>query len=213
MSNIANRAIVLKLNKNWLPVGYSVVSKALVDLCAGEACMAVDIDYSRDEDGKPNFSHPTSMRPVDWDEWITLPIREWDLEIHSPSITIRVPTVIIAKNYAKMPVHTFRGKPSKKAVWKRDKGIDQYTGRALAEIDATLDHVIPRSKGGQSTWNNLVLAHKRLNWKKGNKLNEEVGLKLIRRPKAPEPVPASELIKEAKHIDWVHFIGCAQFKK
>ena len=206
MSDIANKLIVLKLNKNWMPIGHSIVAKALVDLCAGEACMALDIDYALDDDGNPNFSYPSIMRPVDWDEWITLPVRPWDFEIHSQTMTIRVPTVIIAKNYSKVPLHTFRGKPNKRQIWKRDRGIDQYTGQHLAEEDATLDHVIPKSRGGKNTWKNLVLAHKHLNWKKGNHLNEEVGLKLIRDPKSPDPVLASELIKEAKHVDWNHFI-------
>jgi len=206
MLDIANKAIVLKLNKNWQPVGLSLVCKALVDLCAGEACMAIDIDYARDDDGKPNFNLPILMRPVGWDEWITLPIREWDLEIHSPSVTIRVPTVIITKKYAKMPIHTFKGRPGKRGIWKRDKGIDQYTGKLLAEIDASLDHVVPLSKGGRSSWDNMVLTHKKLNWKKGNKLNEEVGLRLIRKPKAPDPMPASAMIREAKHIDWKNFL-------
>lgn len=206
MSDIANKLIVLKLNKNWMVVGHSIVAKALVDLCAGEACMAIDIDYARDDDGNPNFNFPTMMRPVGWEEWITLPIRSWDLEIHSPSMTIRVPTVIIAKNYAKVPLHTFRGKPNKRAIWKRDRGIDQYTGKHLEETEATLDHVVPKSRGGRSNWENLVLTDKKLNWKKGNKLNEEAGLKLIRTPKAPDPVLASELIKEAKHVDWKHFL-------
>jgi 5-methylcytosine-specific restriction endonuclease McrA len=210
MSDIASKAIVLKLNRNWMPVGYSVVSKALVDLCAGEACMALDIDYGRDENGNPDFDKPTVMHPVDWDEWIELPIRSWDLEIHSPSITIRVPTVIIAKSFAKMPVHYFKGKPGKRAVWRRDKGIDQYTGRKLKEEDATLDHVIPSSKGGRSTWENLVITDKRVNWKKGNKSNEEVGLKLIKQPKAPDPMPASALIREVKHVDWKHFLKLSE---
>lgn len=207
MENIAKKIICLHLNKNWMPTGFASVEKTIVDLCAGINCMAVDIHYAYDADtDKPNFSSPTIMRPVDWDEWITLPIREWDLEIHSPSITIRVPTVIIAKNYAKMPVHTFKGKPNKRAVWKRDKGIDQYTGKSLIETEATIDHVIPRSKGGRSSWENLVLTNKALNYRKGNRFNEEVGLRLIRRPKAPNPVPAYALIKEARHIDWTHFL-------
>jgi 5-methylcytosine-specific restriction endonuclease McrA len=206
MTDIANKLVVLKLNKNWMPCGMSIVSKALVDLCAGEACMAIDIDYARDNENNPIFNNPINMRPVNWDEWITLPVREWDLKINSPSITIRVPTVIIAKNYSKMPIFNFRGKPNKRQIFKRDNGVDQYTGKKLKDDDATIDHVIPKSKGGHSTWNNLVLTHKHLNWKKGNRLNEEVGLHLIKIPKAPAPVPAYALIKEARHIDWKHFL-------
>ena len=204
--DITNAAIVLKLNKSWQPVGYSVVSKAIVDLCAGEACMALDIDYPRDDDGNPNFSAPSVLRPVTWEEWITLPIREWDLEIHSPSITIRVPTVVIAKSYSKMPVCRFNGKPSKRAIWLRDKGICQYTGKPLKEEEATLDHVVPRSRGGKSSWTNMVIAEQKVNFKKGSKLNSEAGLVLLHEPKAPAPVPMAALIRVARHIDWAPFL-------
>jgi len=206
MNDIANKLIVLKLNKNWQAVGYSIVSKAIIDLCAGEALEALDIDYARDKDGVPDFTKPTVMRPVEWDEWITLPIREWDLEIHSPSTTIRVPTVTIAKHYAKMPVRHFNGRPSKQAIWIRDKGICQYTGQTLREEEASLDHVVPVSRGGKSSWTNLVLANKKINWKKGNKLLSESGLILLHEPKAPNPIAVSALIKEAKHVDWSHFL-------
>lgn len=206
MTDISTKAIVLKLNRNWLPVGYSTVAKALVDLCAGEACEAIDIDYARDDDGNPNYNQPIGMRPVGWEEWIMLPVREWDMEIHSPSMTVRVPTVIIATNYGKMPMHHFRGRPSKKAIFRRDNGIDQYTGKRISEENSSIDHVIPLSRGGRSNWENLVLANKHLNWKKGNRLNEEIGLKLIRTPKAPDPKLASQMITEARHVDWNHFI-------
>ena len=209
---IEKAVICLHLNANWIPCGFASVEKTIVDLCAGINCKALNIEYQIDDDGNPNFEKILSMTPLDWEDWIKLQPRPWDLEIHSPSITIRVPTVIIAKNYAKMPIHTFRGKPNKKAVWKRDKGIDQYTGKSLVETDATIDHVLPRSRGGHSNWENLVLTHKHLNWRKGNKLNEEVGLKLIKLPKAPHPVPAYALIREAKHVDWKHFLQFTDIK-
>lgn len=206
MTDIANKNIVLKLNRNWQPVGHSLVCKALVDLCAGDAVVALDIDYAIDKEGNTDFDKPTVMRPVEWDEWITLPIRPWDLEIHSPSRVVRVPTVVITKNYGLMPLHDFKTRPGKRALWNRDKGIDQYTGKKLSESEASMDHVIPVSKGGKTNWENVVLTNKHLNWQKGNHFNHEVGLKLIRTPRKPLPIPASALIREAKHVDWVHFI-------
>jgi 5-methylcytosine-specific restriction endonuclease McrA len=142
---------------------------------------------------------------VTWEEWITLPVRPFDDAIHygrNGEKTIRAPTVIIAKNFARMPKKTFKGKPSKDAIWIRDGGIDQYTGKKLRRDEATIDHVIPQSRGGQHTWENLALTAKEINSKKGNKLNNEIGLKLIREPKAPRPIPLSNLIREVKHPDW-----------
>lgn len=208
--SIINKMQVLKLNSVWQAVGQSTVGKAVVDLAAGKSAMALDIEYETDEngnyildeDGMPcGQSYP---RPVDWETWINLPVREFDNVIHygNGTKTMRAPTVLIAKNFSKMPKKTFKGKPSKDAIWERDGGIDQYTGKKLNRKDATVDHIVPKSKNGQDTWENQVYTSKELNTKKGNRFNHEVGYKLIREPKAPKPMPLSSLIREIKHHDW-----------
>lgn len=215
MSNIINKLIVLKLNRAWQPVGFSTVGRAIVDLAAGLSARALDFDYEKDvagnyildEYGEP-VANPTNMTPVDWEDWIKLPVREFDEVVHygNGEKLMRVPTVLIAKNFNKMPVKTFRGKPSKEAIWYRDNGIDQYTGKKLKREDATTDHVLPKSKGGKDQWENLVTTHKKINSDKGNKLNDEAGLKLIRPPKAPNPIPLSAMIREVKHPTWKPFL-------
>ena len=209
MENIINKLICLKLNKSWKAVGYSTVGKAIVDLSAGSSATALDLEYELDADGNP-IGDPISMNAVDWNTWITLPIRPYDLVIHygkDGSKKMRVPTVLIAKNYNKMPIKKFRGKPSKDAIWQRDGGIDQYTGKRLDRDKASIDHVIPKSKGGQDTWENLVATDKTINSEKGDRFNDEVGLRLIRQPKAPSPMPMQALITEARHKDWLPFIS------
>lgn len=206
MSNIASKAIVLKLNRNWQKVGYGIVADAIVDLVAGESVEALDIQYVVGEDGMPNYEIQPFMIPVNWETWITLPIRRWDDVIHSQKLSIRVPTVLIAKNYYKMPMKTWKGKPSKEAIYIRDGGKCQYTGKHLDRKEATIDHVLPKSRGGSDKWDNLALTSKNLNSKKGNALNSEIGLKLIRKPFTPRPIPVSELIREARHPDWQLFI-------
>jgi hypothetical protein len=210
-NTIANKAICLNLNANWQPVGYKTVKDAIIDLCGCDAdgkpsSMAIDIDYDVDANGEPILGEPKSMTPVAWSDWINLPIRSWDLVIHTNRLAIRVPTVIIATNFTKMPVKQFKGKPSKDAIYTRDNGICQYTGRKIDRHNATVDHVLPRSKGGADSWENLVLCAKDVNSKKGNKLNSEVGLSLRRKPVAPSPIPVYALIQDAKHVDWEHFL-------
>jgi 5-methylcytosine-specific restriction endonuclease McrA len=168
--------------------------------------MALDIEYELDDNGQPIFDEAKSMNPVSWEEWMLLPIRPWDLAINSPTRSIRVPTVIIATNFNKMPIKTFKGKPSKDGIWNRDQGICQYTGKKLSKDQSTIDHVIPRSKGGLDTWTNMVVCDKSLNSKKGNKMNSELGLKLKKEPVEPSPTPVSALIREAKHHTWKHFL-------
>lgn len=212
--SIINRLQVLKLNSAWQAVGQSTVGKALVDLAAGKSALALDIEWEKDENGNYILDEngwPSGQswpRPVNWTEWITLPVRSFDDVIHYGNglKTMRAPTVIIAKNFGKMPMKSFKGKPSKDAIWIRDGGIDQYSGKRLRRDEATIDHILPQSRGGQHTWENLALTAKELNSKKGNKLNSEIGYKLIREPKAPRPIPLSHLIKEIKHMDWKKFL-------
>lgn len=211
MNTIANKLICLNLNANWQPVGFKTVKDAIIDLCGAESdgkptSLALDIDYETDENGDPILDDPKSMTPVSWTEWMNLPIRSWDLTINSPNRVIRVPTVLISVNFNKMPVKHFRGKPSKDAIFNRDNGICQYTGEKIDRHQATVDHVIPRSKGGEDSWTNLVLCSKDINSKKGNRLNSQAGLKLLKNPVAPQPIPVYALIKEAKHQDWKHFL-------
>ena len=129
MNSVVNKLVCLNLNKQWMPVGYKTVKDAIIGLTGSETkpeptSLALDIDYGLNEDGTINFDNPTSMRPVAWSEWITLPIRDWDLTINGAHRTYRVPTVLIAVNFDKMPVKHYNGKPSRESIWMRDGGID-----------------------------------------------------------------------------------------
>ena len=216
--SVINRYIVLKLNRVWQPVGFCSVKKAIGDLAAGLSAYALDFEYTKDENG--NYILDEDGRPVeiaegypltvDWETWTTLSVRPWETEdgirYCNGNKLMRAPTVLIAKNFATMPKKTFRGKPSKEAIWIRDGGVDQYTGKKLRRENATVDHVKPQSKGGRDTWENLVITDKDINSKKGNLSNDEAGLKLIRQPVAPRPMPLSSLIREVKHPTWRKFL-------
>lgn len=203
---IENKLLVLKLNKFWQAVDQGIVGDALIDLAGGINSFALDIEYGKKEDGTMDFSRAVNMRPVGWDEWITLPIRPWDFTITTPRLEIRVPTVLIARNYEGVPKVKFGRMPSGDQIRIRDGNVCQYTGRRLKKEEISIDHVVPKSRGGDNSWKNLVTTSKDINARKGNKLNHEIGLKLIRPPTIPEPIPRYKLIREAKHPDWRHFL-------
>ena len=205
--NVANRQIVLKLNKNCQAIDVCSVKKALSDLAAGTSIKALNLIYNEDSDGYP-IGKPVGWVPTDMEEWLTLPVRPYDIPIHycNGNKTMRVPTVVIAKNYDILRMKDFKGAPTLDVLWHRDRGIDQYTGKKLRREDASMDHIIPSDLGGTDEWENLALTHKDLNCEKGNRLNSEVGLRLIRQPKAPRPIPVSCLINEIRHIDWKTFL-------
>lgn len=176
------------------------------------AARAIDIEFDRNpETGEWDFDNPVYMSPVSWEEWIQLPIREYDMVIHTAKMAIRVPTVIIAINNHK--IHTKRVKLNRQAIRERDNETCQYTGRRLSRGEGNVDHVISKDewkrrglRGSPDCFENMVWCDKELNFKKSNKSKEELGLKLIRQPKAPLPIPVTALIREARHFSWKPFL-------
>ena len=144
--------------------------------------------------------------PVTREEWITLLIREQDESVHTVRGQIRVPTVIVAVNYAKVPKK--RPKLCAKAIRERDGKRCQYTGRVLHPNEGSLDHVVPRSRGGMDAWENLVWSAKEVNQKKADRLPHEAGLKLLSVPRAPKELPVSALIRNTSEVeDWRLFLN------
>lgn len=205
MNGIANKAIVLKLNRLWKPVGVGTVGKTICDMMTG-VVLGMDIVYATNEDGTPNFDVQEYVNPINWDEWMKLPVHPWHLCIHSAKMTLRIPTVIITAKYSKVHEKKFKGKPTKEALFIRDNGVDGYTGKELEYEDATIDHVVPTSRGGSDTYDNVVLTSKEINNKKGSKLNSEAGLKLLVNPHNPKPIKISHTIRKARHQDWKNFL-------
>jgi hypothetical protein len=91
--------------------------------------------------------------------------------------------VIRLLNYVKVPLSRIVSqKPSRSMIYKRDGYKCQYCNQTRR---LTIDHVIPKSKGGGESFNNLVVACSSCNTKKGNKLLEHTNMKLLRKPRAP----------------------------
>ena len=192
MSDILNKTIVLVLNRNWQAINIRTPQDAFCQ-------MATNVATALEIDGENH------IRPVTWDEWITLPIREGDNAVHTVRGAIRVPTVIVALNFAKVPKK--RPKLCAKTIRERDSNRCQYTGKLLRPDEGSLDLVIPRSRGGKDEWGNLVWSDKTVNAKKGNRLPHEAGLKLLRVPRAPKELPVTSLIHNAHGIvDWKLFV-------
>ena len=96
---------------------------------------------------------------------------------------VRYTSGIILGKIKKLPTSP---KVTKKNVWLRDDGKCQYCAKAVALGEATVDHVIPKSRGGQNAWDNVTLACTKCNQKKGSHLLENTNLKLARQPFKPK---------------------------
>lgn len=191
MNDILNRPIVLVLNRNWQAINVRTPQQAFVQ-------MATDVATALDIDGE-------TMVPVRWAQWIKLPVRANDHAVRTPGGPVRIPHVIVLSRFAKVPKR--RPKFSARAVWARDGGRCQYSGRSLRPGEGNIDHVLPRSRGGKTSWENCVLASREVNSRKGDRLPEEVGLRLLRAPAAPRELPSTFFIRNPGAIlAWRHFL-------
>ncbi len=191
MNDILNRPIVLVLNRHWQAINVRTPQQAFVQ-------MATDVATALDIDGE-------IMTPVRWAQWIRLPVREDDDFVRTPGGPVRIPHVIVLSRFAKVPKR--RPKFSARGIWARDGGRCQYTGRPLRHGEGNIDHVVPRSRGGKTSWENCVLASKDVNSRKADRLPEEIGLRLLRLPFAPKELPSTLFIRNVDGIPaWRHFL-------
>ena len=191
MNDILNKATVLVLNRNWQAINVRTPQDAFCQ-------MATNVATALEVDGE-------SIRPVTWEEWITLPVRPQDSAVLTMRGPIRVPTVIVALNYAKVPKK--RPKLCARTIRERDGNRCQYTGVLLRPDEGNIDHVLPRSRGGKDAWENCVWSSKTVNSKKGNRLPHEAGLKLLKQPVAVREMPVTALIRNTHGIpDWEPFV-------
>jgi len=114
-------------------------------------------------------------------------LEEYERIIRGVSFALRLPAVIRLNHFIKRraPIVKF----SRQNLYVRDKGKCQYCGTPFEPRELTYDHVIPRSKGGQTEWTNVVTCCMACNLKKGGRTPEEAGMSLIRRPKVPIWIP------------------------
>lgn len=192
MDSLLNQNVVLVLNRHWQAIDTRTPAEAFCQLAAG-AATALDIT-------------PSQLRPVRWSEWLNLPIRPEDRSIATVRGPVRVPTVVIAVNFGRVPKR--RPPLNARSIRERDGFRCQYTGRLLGPEEGSLDHVIPRSRGGPNTWENLVWSARDVNTRKGNRLPHEAGLRLQRSPQPPPELPATVLIRNPHQVpSWNLFLA------
>lgn len=172
---LLNRS-VLVLNRNWIAVHICDVRRALVLLYQDLARVVTD-----------------NYETYDFDSWRDLSrfVRNGEV-IHTPGYQLLIPKVIRLVFYNKLP--PFHLRLSRRNIFLRDRNQCQYCGARPPREEMTIDHVVPRSRGGKTVWENVVLACSKCNVRKGNRLLSECGMSLIRKPRKPRWLPG-------KHVD------------
>ncbi len=178
----------LVLNRNWQPVGVNTVARSLVKVW-NETARIVDA---------------ADFRQYTWDDWTRLRPEGDEVVIHTRTQRLRVPEVSVLNSYDRVPSNavTF----SRRSIFNRDRCTCQYCFRQPGSEELTVDHVIPRSQGGTSTWDNCVLACIDCNARKADRTPEQAHMPLRRKPVRPhwKPLYASH----GHRIDsWSKFVS------
>lgn len=194
MSGILTNKKCLVLNKNWTPVGTVTLQRAIIML------------FSEYDDGMPKarIIEPETYQTFTWSDWSKLRPLMTDEKIAASNVYFKIPEIILLSRYEKLP------KPkahfSRRTLYKRDKMKCQYCGCTPGSEELTIDHVIPRSQGGGTTWENCVLCCVDCNRKKADKTPKQANMKLLKEPKKPDmSVFRFDTIKPVK--SWEAFLG------
>ncbi|KIL98036.1 HNH endonuclease family protein [Paramagnetospirillum magnetotacticum MS-1] len=132
----------------------------------------------------------------------------YELVVRSASRSFQIPSVVALKDYHRRKSVSF----TRYHVFLRDGFRCQYCGKVFDTRDLTFDHVIPRSKGGKTTWDNIVTCCAADNLRKGAKSLREAGMHLNRRPFTPTPYQMDVAAKHCAHVKdelhetWMDFL-------
>ena len=194
---------VLVLNKMWMAV-------RVVDARRAFSLLFRDLaEVIRVDDG--------SYTAYDFESWTDVSVArngfdrlarehyDWVRTVH---VQIAVPKVIRLLGYDRLPKQQV--KLNRRNIFARDRNVCQYCGERYPSSELSLDHVMPRSQGGTSTWTNLVCACTRCNAKKGGRTPKQARMHLIRQPEQPTRNPVISLrVGHEKYASWRAFLDNA----
>ena len=187
---------VLVLNRLWQAVNTCSARRAFTLLYQGHAQVVSADDQNNflthDFHGWRDFSR---INP------------ESDM-VRTISLNIRIPRIIVLLIFERLPKKEV--KFTRHNVFERDKNTCQYCDKIFERVDLNLDHVLPRDRGGQTTWENIVCSCIPCNTRKGNRLPHEARMRLARKPKRPKWRPFINITFTNHHHDsWRHFLDIA----
>ena len=179
----------LVLNKSWVAITTTTVRRALSLVYTGYAKVV----------------EPETYATFDFNNWVDLSVLRGQQFIRTVQFKIRIPEVILLTFYNGMP--QMEVVFSRRNLYRRDNYTCQYCGCKPGSEELTIDHIVARSKGGKSTWANCVLACIKCNHRKGDKLPEEAGMKLVNIPRKPSWSPTIKINMGRRKISWEKFLS------
>ena len=193
-------ASVLVLNRFYMAVHVVSVRRAFALLCR-ELAEVVHIE----EGQYANYNFDSWREISELKASFKTPQEDW---IRSVNFEIQVPRVIRLLTYDRLPKQTVRF--NRRNIFARDANRCQYCGRRFPTSELSLDHVIPRSRGGETSWENIVCSCVKCNVKKGGRTPHEASMQLVRPPVRPKRSPLLSIkLGNPKYESWKTFLDNA----
>jgi 5-methylcytosine-specific restriction endonuclease McrA len=181
----------LVLNRSWVAITTTTVWSALGLVCRGAA----------------KVIEPETCITHDLRSWSDLRPKDGEPSIRTVRSSIRVPEIIVLTEHDSPPR---RSVPfSRRNLYRRDGYRCQYCGKGQSAAELSIDHVVPRSRGGRTTWDNCVLSCIPCNVKKGSRLLNEAGMSLVAPPGKPVWSPCLLVNKANRRPSWMQFVSDA----
>ncbi len=189
MANSLNES-VLVLNRSWMAVHIANVRRA------------IGLVYK----GLARVVNPEDFSTYDFPSWASASAAARKDYIPSVSLKFRIPEIIQLTFFNGMRARDVRF--SRRSIFERDRNTCQYCGKQFDRSELALDHVVPRSRGGRTTWGNVVLACLECNTRKGDRRPREAGMKLIRKPVKPRwPTYIALRLGRSRKASWEKFLS------
>ena len=177
----------LCLNSSWQPTTFLSIGTVIATLLRDMACVI----------------HPETFEPLTFDEWMERAPADSRF-IKTSGRPVPAPDVVVLKKYGAMP--PTKVSFNRQNLFKRDVYSCQYCGVALPGSKLQVEHVVPRSKGGPTTWTNCVAACDACNSAKADRLPAEAGMKLRTKPAAPRWKPGLQIPQGEVRPLWLQLL-------
>jgi 5-methylcytosine-specific restriction endonuclease McrA len=177
----------LVLNRSYYPIGFCSIRDAFKYICE-------EIADILDE----------NLVAYDYTSWCTIEVEEGDDFIGVVHGNIKAPRIVRLKSFNEVPNNIVRF--NRKNLYLRDQYVCQYCAKKFPTGTLSMDHVIPKSRGGHTSWHNIVTSCIICNTKKGDKTPEEARMKILRTPYAPRNMDlGAPHLKGKRYKEWDAF--------
>lgn len=168
-NHISMKNTTLILNKQYIPIHIATWQRAMSLLYQG-AALSLDDEYNQ----------------YDFDQWVdyTKKTQHTNDIVTTTNFSVLIPSILVLQRYKRLPNRDV--KYTRENIFHRDNNICTYCGNSFNKSELTIDHIVPKSRGGTNDWKNIITSCKPCNGKKADKTPNEANMKMLYKPREPK---------------------------